>query len=121
MNDLHIAPTVKTPAIDFYSAGNLKITGNSYPEDVISFYQPVIEWIESFLSNNYEPVYLSINLTYINTSSIKSLLQIITKVSALSKNEVKVNWIHEIDDDDMVSVGEDLSRLSSLKFDFTTR
>jgi hypothetical protein len=121
MNDLHIAPTVKTPAIDFYSIGNLKITGNSYPEDVTSFYQPVIYWLERFLNSNYEPVYLTINLTYINTSSIKSLLQIITKVSALSKNVVKVNWIYEIDDEDMVSVGEDLSRLSSLTFDFKAR
>lgn len=118
MKDLFIAPTSKTPEIDFKTNGQLKITGNSYPENVNEFYGEVIEWLEQFLFSTTEQIMINVDLKYINTSSTKSILNIITKIGALSKSTVNVAWIYEIEDDDMQATGEDLEKLSKLKFDF---
>jgi len=118
MKDLYLPPTIKTPEIDFKVNGKLNITGNSYPENVIEFYGEVTDWLERFLETATEPISINVDLKYINTSSTKSILNIITKIGALSKSTVNVAWIYEIEDDDMYSTGEDLEKLSKLKFDF---
>jgi hypothetical protein len=118
MKNLFIPSTPKTPEIDFKINGQLKITGNSYPENVNEFYTQVTDWLEQFLFSSTEKITINVDLKYINTSSIKYILNIITKVQALSKSEVNVAWLYEMEDEDMHETGEDLERLTQIKFDF---
>jgi len=118
MKNLFIAATKKTPEIDFNVNGQLKITGSSYPENTLEFYNPTIEWLEEFLFATTEKITINVDLKYINTSSTKAILEIITKVGALSKSNVNVAWIYEIEDTDMHETGEDLESITNLKFDF---
>lgn len=121
MNPLYISASVKTPEIDFSQDGIFSIRGNSYPEDVYKFYDPIISWVETFLNTNTTTIHLNINLDYISTSSIKVLLNIITLIKSYSKSEIKVTWLHEIDDEDSLATGKDLQSLSELQFDFLVR
>lgn len=118
MTDLFIEQTGKTPEIDFKTTGEFKILGSSYPENVLEFYQPVINWLDKFLRTNTESIYLNVDLKYINTTSIKSILNVIIKIRTLSKSTVKVAWLYEIQDEDMLEAGEDLQKLSKLEFEF---
>jgi len=118
MKNLFIAATKKTPEIDFNVNGQLKITGSSYPENTLEFYNAIIEWLEEFLFATTEKITINVDLKYINTSSTKAILEIITKVGALSKSNVNVAWIYEIEDTDMHETGEDLESITNLKFDF---
>ena len=46
MENLIIEQTKSTPYIFFCAAtGKLRIEGESYPENVIKFYTPVLEWL----------------------------------------------------------------------------
>jgi len=118
MEDFHAAATTKTPEIVFTTEGEFKIIGNSYPEDVREFYENALAWLDEFFASNSNPVTLDIHLKYINTSSTKIMLNIINKVNTLSKGNITVRWICENDDEDMLSTGEDLQKLSNLKFEF---
>ena len=118
MENLYIDSTSKTPEIDFKITGQLSIKGNSYPENVLEFYGAVISWLDAFLVINSDSISINVDLKYINTSSTKSILNIITKISSLAKSTVKVAWVYEIEDDDMYATGEDLQKMSNLKFDF---
>lgn len=118
MKDLLIPETTKTPKIDFKKNGELHITGNSYPENVNEFYGPITQWLENFLETANVAINLNVDLKYINTSSVKCILNIMTMIGALSKNTVNVAWIYEIEDEDMQSTGEDLEKLTKLKFEF---
>lgn len=118
MTNLYIAPTNKTPEIEFKTTGEFRIAGNSYPENVTEFYQPVINWLDKFLRSNIDGISLNVDLKYINTSSIKSILNVIIKIRTLSKSTVKVAWLYEIEDEDMFEAGEDLQKLSKLEFEF---
>jgi hypothetical protein len=118
MKDLYILPTTKTPEIDFQKKGVLKITGNSYPENVNQFYGEIMIWLDQFLELNTEIISINVDLTYINTSSTKAILNIIGKINAAAKSRVKVSWIYEIEDAEMYEAGREFEKLSNLKFDF---
>ena len=52
MEHLIIDKTDDTPAIDFNpGTKELKISGRSLPEDVTSFYQPVLNWLDDLESS----------------------------------------------------------------------
>jgi len=118
MKNLFIAATKKTPEIDFNVNGQLKISGSSYPENTRDFYGPIINWLEEFLFSTTEEITINVDLKYINTATTRAILDIITKVRALSKSTVNVNWMYEIEDADMFETGEDLESITNLKFDF---
>lgn len=118
MKNLFIAATRKTPEVDFKLNGELKISGNSYPENTNEFYNPVINWLEEFLFSTTELITINIDLKYINTSSTRSVLNIITKVQALSKSKIQVAWMYEVEDTDMCEIGQDFKQITKLKFDF---
>ena len=47
MEKLFIAKTDDTPEIDFNpETKEMKMTGRSLPEDVTTFYQPVLDWLD---------------------------------------------------------------------------
>ena len=121
MNHLYISASTKTPEINFKQDGIFSIRGNSYPEDVHKFYDPINSWVEMFLKTNSTIVHLNISLDYINTSSIMVLLSLIMYIKSQSKADVKVTWLHEIDDEDSLATGKDLQSLSELQFDFLIR
>lgn len=121
MKNLFIKGTSRTPEIDFNVNGQLTITGNSYPEDVITFYEPVLDWLDEYLYLMNHTIQLNVALNYINTMSTKAILNLITKINSSSKNTVNVSWIYEIDDQDMQEMGEDLQNITQLKFDFVER
>ncbi len=118
MKNLFIAATKKTPEIDFNVNGQLKISGSSYPENTRDFYGPIINWLEEFLFSTTEEITINVDLKYINTATTRAILDIITKVRALSKSTVNVAWMYEVEDADMFETGEDLESITNLKFDF---
>jgi hypothetical protein len=104
MSDLMIEGTDSLPTISFKSSGELKITGRALPEDAIKFFTPLFKWIEGF---SEEVINMEINLDYFNTSVSKQLLDLFR---AMEKNtrvkKVKVKWMYEDGDEEMLESGE---------------
>jgi SiaC family regulatory phosphoprotein len=107
-----------TPEIDFKTSGVFTIKGNSYMPDPFVFYSEGIEWLKAFLSQNNKTISLNISLIYVNTSSTKVLLNIITLVNSFAKSDIKVLWEYQFDDDEMITLGERLQELTKVKFEF---
>jgi hypothetical protein len=118
MNDLFLAGTSKTPEITFKTNGEFTIKGSSYPEDSNEFYSPATQWLSRFFENNNAPVNLSVDLKYVNTSSIKSILNLIMHIRTYVESNVKVAWMYELEDEDMLATGEDLQEMCKIPFEF---
>ncbi|MDX9770989.1 MAG: DUF1987 domain-containing protein [Tenuifilaceae bacterium] len=112
MNNLFIKGTSKTPEIEF-TPGNIKISGRSIPEDSLSFYQPVIKWIEEYITLPELSTKVSISIEYINSGSNRFLYNIIKLVEdCYSKgNDVSISWYYEEDDDTIKNLGQDFKAL----------
>jgi hypothetical protein len=104
MEDLFIQGTESLPAVSFKSNGELKISGRALPEDASKFFTPLLTWIRD---NTAEEIDMEINLDYFNTSVSKQLLDMFrTLENKTTVNTVKVKWMYEEGDDEMLESGE---------------
>ena len=76
METLTITPTDTTPLIEFNNTTNkLRISGESYPENVSKFFEPVFGWIKEFMSaSGNRLIVAEFQLTMFNSSTAKALL-----------------------------------------------
>ena len=98
MNDLNIPGTQSTPAITAdTAAGVLAMRGDSYPENSFELFGPVIEWVEAYLLGSAAPLSLELELLYLNTSSIKSVMDIFDLLEAAhgKGRQVSVTWFYD--------------------------
>ena len=119
LETLKVEQTTSTPAVDFDAAsGLLVLNGESYPENSFDFFKPLLDWVEAFLAQTEGPVRLRIGLTYMNTSSIKSmmdLLDLLEDAHAASR-EVTVTWFYDEENDRALEMAEEFREEVTLPF-----
>jgi hypothetical protein len=77
MDNLVIAQSASSPAITAdWAAGEIRMKGDSYPENSFELFQPLIDWVEAYLNKAGRPLHLELELVYLNTSSIRSMMDI---------------------------------------------
>jgi len=126
MEKLTIAPTLNTPGINLDPSGNrFELKGESRPENVRSFYLPILEWLEKFATevsgkDGSTPLKFSFNFEYFNSTSAKYILDIFKILNSInaSGKTVVVHWHYEEDDEDMYEVGLEMSRMSGIPFEY---
>jgi len=112
MENLNIPKTKYTLMINFnVETGVFEMSGSSYPENAMEFFQPIIKFIKSYVSEIGKAIVLNLELNYLNTSSTKCLLDIIEILEKYYKEsgDVKVNWYYEEEDEDILEMGEDIA------------
>lgn len=126
MEDLHIPATKYTPFINFQqSKHTLNVRGESYPENAAEFYEPVFNWLHTYLAQSKtEKFTVNIELVYFNSSSSKILLDIFELLEEAAKlgKPITVNWIYDIEDEDSMEFGLDFQEdFKSLDFNMVVR
>lgn len=122
MEPLLIPATKATPEISFNpKTESFTITGRSIPADASDFYQRLEKWVENFIPiQKSDSITIDIKLDHLNTGSVRSLLSILSKIIRLRDQQVNVmiNWHHDVDDEDMVDKGEEMSLILEHPFRF---
>jgi hypothetical protein len=115
MKSLAISSTDTTPAVEYNeAAGVLRFSGESYPENVSAFYEPVLDWVREKLATR---VSLKVELAfgYLNTSSTKAVLDLLLLLEDYHRDGgvVSVEWHYnpalEVMQEAGEEFGEDLS------------
>jgi hypothetical protein len=121
MIQFEIPGSDRTPHIQVLSEGGLiSFKGESYPEDVATFYGPVVNAISELMNVTAE-VHAIFQLIYVNSSSMKALYRIFELLQKKHESgaPVKIEWKFEDDDDVMQGLGEDFKdRFPDLDFNF---
>lgn len=106
---LNMEQTSRTPAVVFdYANNHLKISGESYPEDVTEFYRPVFKALDDYLGAlGKGSCRFDFELIYLNSSSAKVVMMLMDKLEYAAKNgaAVDVYWFYDKDDDTMEELG----------------
>ena len=120
MENLFIDGHEERPTINFNAETSvLEITDSSYPEYTNEIYNPVMEWLEAYLSEAGKDITFNFKLDYFNTSTSFRFQQIINQLNAYQldgRGSVTVNWYYEEGDIDMLENGEDYSKDSKVPF-----
>lgn len=116
MENLNIEETKSTPeVIGDVANGTLKIKGNCFPENSLSFFDKVNNWIDS-VPSNLPSFSLDCELNYIASSSVMHFFKIMQKIEDLFPVEnIEIKWKYEIDDEDIQKLGEEFSKLTKSK------
>lgn len=113
MDLLNIPATGRTPGIAFdFASGHLRLTGESYPDDVANFFGPVFTALRAYLAEPAkEPIRFDMELLYFNSSSAKALMNIFQMLETVAQGgrPVAVTWCHEEGDESMQELGEDFA------------
>lgn len=110
MTTLNIEATERTPSVALSGPPwQLRLSGESYPEDVSAFYGPVILALDALSKGPVHELQMDLSLVYINSSSIKALYRIFEVVDSCREKgwTVHVVWRFIDDDDIMQELGDD--------------
>lgn len=127
MNPLFIESTDLTPMVSFRpDKKEFEITGESRPENVRKFYEPVMEWIDSYKQymsdkpKSNDALVVKFKFEYFNSTSAKFLSSIISKLEVIKKEimPVEIEWYYDAPDEDMKNSGEEFSKMVTIPFRF---
>jgi len=121
MDPINISQTARTPRVEFdFKTNKFVIAGESYPEDVSTFYGPLLETFTKFLNDSADAqISFRFELIYFNSSTAKILMELFEALeeAAGSGNQVVITWAHEAGDDNIKELGEEFAEeLSNAKF-----
>jgi hypothetical protein len=120
MNSLRIELTDETPQVILDPASNVfEFSGKSLPEDVMTFYGPVLNWLDAYSASPNDTTVVDFKMVYFNTASSKMILDILFKLEELTKGGkgVTVRWHFQEDDEDMKEAGEEYGDLVEIPFE----
>jgi hypothetical protein len=120
METIKIQGTEDTPKIILDAENELmEISGRSLPEDVSSFYEPVLNWLNEYSENPKKKTIFNFKLTYFNTASSKLLLDILMKLEEMHEKglDVLIRWHYPEDDEDMAEAGEEYADIVDVPFE----
>ncbi len=120
MEVIKIKGTEDTPNVILDAESNIiEFSGRSLPEDVVTFYAPVIQWIEEYGKAPNAKTEVIFRLEYFNTASSKILLDILLKFEEIMNDghEIVVQWYFQEDDEDMEEAGEEYSEIVDIPFE----
>ncbi|UNL99622.1 biofilm regulation phosphoprotein SiaC [Stutzerimonas stutzeri] len=119
MNDFSIPGSQSTPAIQSdWEKGIVSMQGDSYPENSYELFHQVYEWTERFLGQASHPLSLELRLLYLNTSSIKAMMDIFDLLEAAFQDgrQVAVNWYYDVRNERVVELAEEFKEDCTFPF-----
>jgi hypothetical protein len=120
MEVIKIVGTDDTPSVTLDVANEIfEISGRSLPEDVASFYEPILDWLDKYSEEAAGKTVFNFKLVYFNTASSKMLLDILLKLEEMyeSGKDVLVRWHYPEDDEDMEEAGEEYADIVEVPFE----
>lgn len=117
MNILNLAPSRITPEVLINTEDHiLLMKGRSSPENSVAFYDQIKLGIKNYFENE-EHLEVHFMFEYFNTSSSKSIFEIIKllKKYSMAEKSITFNWVFESYDDDMMETGEDYADLLGIE------
>jgi len=111
--------STSSPAVNFDAkTGQLTMSGESYPENTFEFYAPVIGWLKEFVAGTDIPVVLTLELAYLNTGSVKCLMDIfdVLEDAWQEGRQVAVIWRYHQKNTRALETAEEFSEDLTLPF-----
>lgn len=118
-SNLNLTASSSTPAITAdWAEGVLSMVGESYPENTYEIFDEIITWVESFLSECDRPLRVELQLNYLNTSSIRAMIDIFDRLQAAhdAGRTLSVNWLYDSRNPRSAEMGEEFKE--DYTFDF---
>lgn len=97
----------------------MRLSGESYPENPFAFYAPLHAWIEEFLRGGGQPARLVLQLSYINTGTVKCLLDLFDLLEEAGERgrDVGIRWHYASGNDRALETGREFAEDLTIPFE----
>ncbi len=119
MNDLVIEGTVSSPSVKGdWQNGVLFMEGDSYPENSYELYSAMVAWVTQYLKESPNPLTLELTLLYLNTSSIKVMMDVFDEMEECFQEgrQVAVNWYFDTENERVAELAEEFKEDCTFPF-----
>ncbi|MCD4793559.1 MAG: DUF1987 domain-containing protein [Bacteroidales bacterium] len=92
--------------------GVIRFKGKSIPENAVSFFKPIIDWLNIYKDEPADQTKVSFEFDYYNTATDRQLVKILLILEEISKNNrVDVEWFYNTGDISMLNDGKKFKEL----------
>ena len=123
METLRIEATDDSPQVLLDQEDNqFEISGKSLPEDVVDFYQPVMDWLKEYRKKPNAKTEFNLKMIYFNTASSKQIMDILMVLEEMVEegHGVVVRWHSKKSDEDMQEAGQEYEEMLDIPFEHLT-
>ena len=94
-------------------------SGRSIPENAVTFFKPVLEWMTDYSTKPNKTTDIVFNFEYFNTASAKQIAKLMVLFEKLSaKHKVLIKWKYQKEDIEMKNDGLRYQQLTDIDFMF---
>jgi len=118
-SNLTLQASSSTPAVTAdWEQGVLSMVGESYPENTYEIFDDIISWVELYLHECERPLRVELQLNYLNTSSIRAMIDIFDRLQAAfdAGRTLSVSWLYDSRNPRSAEMGEEFKE--DYTFDF---
>lgn len=122
METLRIEQTDDSPQVILDQEDNqFEISGKSLPEDVVDFYQPVLDWLNAYRKQPLAKTVFNLKMIYFNTASSKLIMDIMLIFEEMVEegHDVVIRWHSLRSDEDMQEAGKEFEEMIDVPFEHT--
>jgi hypothetical protein len=100
------------------SESKISLKGRAFPENAISFFDPIFKSTYSFIEKSNSVVRFEIDLEYFNSASTKQLINLISSLETFHQNgkNILIVWKYDKGDDLIKAKGQEFSTFFDLPF-----
>lgn len=120
MKNLIIEETQDTPKIILDKVnGIFEVSGRSLPENAVSFFAPILKWLEEYATAPNQTTNFEFKLDYFNSASAKKIVEIISALEKLAEKKYPtvITWYYSLDDELIKNRGMEMSEMSEIPFE----
>lgn len=124
LSELTLAGTTASPSVRC-TLEPLCITmqGDSYPENAFELFNPVLQWAEAALDRSEAPFLVELELIYLNTSSVRIMMELFDILEAAHNagRKVAIHWYFDAKTPRVAELAEEFKEDLSLPFEIIAR
>lgn len=123
METLRIEATDDSPQVLLDQEDKVfEISGKSLPEDVLEFYQPVVDWLTKYREKPNAKTEFNLKMIYFNTASSKMIMDILMILEEMVEegHDVLIKWHSMQSDEDMQEAGKEYEEMLDIPFEHLT-
>lgn len=96
MENINISRKDDSPKVTMdFDSGLLEFEGECYPENAFEFFEPILEWINSYFGNNNKETIINFKLSYFNSATTQVLFDIFDILDESEHEELTINWYYD--------------------------
>ena len=119
-NNLKLKATEDTPEVLFDKEKSVfSLKGRAMPENAFEFFKPIIDWMKEYAQSPNDNTELEVYLEYFNSSSVKQIFNLLSKIDDLSDqgHQAKIIWCYKANDQLMKEKGAEFESFLDVPFE----